>query len=92
MKTSMIEDNRFTQRRLRLRIPKQFQQEPIISRLISDYQVTINIRAAILGANGRDDGWFDLELRGAAAHVQAAMEYINDLGLEVWPDSDQDGW
>jgi hypothetical protein len=28
------------------------------------YGVTVNISAALLGANARDDGWFDLQLRG----------------------------
>lgn len=89
---NMTEQTRFTQRRVRLRIPKHFHQEPIISQLVSTYQVTVNIVAAVLGANANGDGWFDLELRGTSEHVDQAFSYINDLGLEVWRDSDQDGW
>ncbi|MBW4518244.1 MAG: NIL domain-containing protein [Scytolyngbya sp. HA4215-MV1] len=92
MKTAMTQDNRFTQRRVRLQIPKYFHQEPVISRLVSDYHVTVNITAAILGANANGDGWFDLELRGIENHVQEALGYLNDLGLEVWRETDQDGW
>ncbi len=88
----MTEDNRLTQRRVRMRIPKQFHQEPVISQLVSEYQVTVNITAAILGANASGDGWFDLELRGTEDHVLNALGYINDLGLEVWRETDQDGW
>jgi ABC-type methionine transport system ATPase subunit len=88
----MTEDNRLTQRRVRIRIPKQFHQEPVISQLVSEYQVTVNITAAILGANATGDGWFDLELRGTEDHVLNALGYINDLGLEVWRETDQDGW
>lgn len=88
----MTENTRFTQRRVRLRIPKQFHQEPVISQLVSDYQVTVNIVAAVLGANANGDGWFDLELRGTNEHVDQAFNYINDLGLEVWRETDQDGW
>jgi ABC-type methionine transport system ATPase subunit len=88
----MTEDNRLTQRRVRIRIPKQFHQEPVISQLVSEYQVTVNITAAILGANASGDGWFDLELRGTEDHVLNALGYINDLGLEVWRETDQDGW
>ena len=83
---------RFTQRRVRLRIPKHFHQEPVISKLVSDYNVTVNIVAAVLGANANGDGWFDLELRGTDEHVEDALDYVNDLGLEIWRESDQDGW
>lgn len=85
-------DNRLTQKRIRLRIPKQYHQEPIISRLISDYGLTINITAAILGANAIGDGWFDLELQGTQVHLENALIYLNELDLEIWNDSEADGW
>jgi ABC-type methionine transport system ATPase subunit len=88
----MSDNTRFTQRRVRLRIPKHFHQEPVISQLVSEYQVTVNIMAAVLGANANGDGWFDLELRGTNEQVGQALDYVNDLGLEVWRESDQDGW
>lgn len=86
-------DQRITQTRVRLRIPKSYHQEPVISRLVSHYGLTVNITAAILGANARDDGWFDLELRGRVPQINSALTYLNELDLEVWnsPDSD-DGW
>ncbi|MBD2021295.1 NIL domain-containing protein [Leptolyngbya sp. FACHB-36] len=89
---SKAEDDRLTQQRIRVRITKQYHQEPIISHLISHYQLTINITAAILGANANGDGWFDLELRGNQTHIQDALVYLSDLGLEVWEDTDKDGW
>jgi hypothetical protein len=48
-----------------VRIPKRYQQEPVISNLISDHGLTVNISAALLSANAREDGWFDLQLQGA---------------------------
>lgn len=81
-------DNRHVQTRIRLRIPKQYQHEPIISDLISRYGITINITAALLSANAREDGWFDLELRGTIEQVRSALVYLNDLNLEIWHDSD----
>jgi ABC-type methionine transport system ATPase subunit len=92
MKIAMTEHSRLTQRRVRLRIPKQFHQEPVISQLVSNFQVTVNIMAAVLGANANGDGWFDLELRGTHEHVDQAFSYINDLGLETWQETEQDGW
>jgi len=87
-----MNENRLTLKRIQLRIPRQFHHEPIISQLVSLYQITVNITAAILGANANGDGWFDLELRGEESQIQAALMYINDLGLEIWRETDQDGW
>lgn len=86
--------DRHVQTRIRLRIPKQYQQEPIISRLISEHQLTVNIAAALLGANARDDGWFDLELRGTTPQLRSALIYLNDLDLEIWHDAEtaEDNW
>lgn len=86
--------NRPTQTRIRVRIPKEYNDEPIISRLISHYGVTVNIAAALLGANARDDGWFDLELRGTTPQIQSALTYLNEMDLEIWSESntEEDGW
>ncbi|MFE1744219.1 NIL domain-containing protein [Coleofasciculus sp. H7-2] len=92
--TTGQEDNRTTKMRVRIRIPKEYQEEPIISRLVSHHGVTVNIAAALLGANARDDGWFDLELSGSTRQLQSALTYLNELDLELWSksDSEQDGW
>jgi ABC-type methionine transport system ATPase subunit len=92
MKSLLKDDRRLTSLRIRIRISKSYHQEPVISQLVSTYHLTVNITAAILGANANGDGWFDLELRGESAQIQAAIEYINDLGLEIWRETDPDGW
>ncbi|HEY9696616.1 MAG TPA: NIL domain-containing protein [Trichocoleus sp.] len=84
--------DRKTQVRIRLRIPKRYQQEPIISNLISQYGLTVNIAAALLSANAREDGWFDLDLQGTTSHVQSALIYLNDLDLEIWHDTEEESW
>ncbi|WP_448603963.1 NIL domain-containing protein [Thermoleptolyngbya sp.] len=85
--------DRPTQARIRVRIPKQYHQEPVISRLVSKHGLTVNILAALLGANARDDSWFDLELRGPAQNIQSALIDLNDLDLEIWQGGDRpDGW
>jgi hypothetical protein len=88
----MTIDNRLTEKRIRVRIPKDYRQEPVISRLVSDYGLVVNISAAVLGANGVGDGWFDLGLQGTTAKIDNALIYLNDLALEVWSNSDVDGW
>ncbi|XHX76047.1 MAG: NIL domain-containing protein [Stenomitos frigidus ULC029] len=89
------EDLRPAHTRVRLRMPKNYQDEPVISRLISHYGLTVNIAAALLGGNARDDGWFDLDLRGTDQQIHSALLYFNELDLETWHDdtADQcDGW
>ncbi len=73
--------------RIRVKIPKQYHREPVISRLVSDYGLTVNIKAAILGANTPGDGWFDLELHGSSEQIHSGLAYVQELGLEIWFDS-----
>ena len=91
---SLIEANRPTQTRIKICIPKDLHQEPVISRLVSQYGVTVNITAALLSANARDDGWFELELKATGLQLQSALTYLNELDLEIWDQStsEQDGW
>ncbi|MBD2515563.1 NIL domain-containing protein [Nostoc sp. FACHB-973] len=81
-----------TNKRIRLRIPKDYHQEPVISRLVSDYNLTVNITAAILGANAVGDGWFDLELKGTEAQIQSGLAYLHDLELQVWDETKASDW
>ncbi|MCT7968564.1 NIL domain-containing protein [Laspinema sp. D1] len=89
------DDSRPTHLRIRIRIPKEYQEEPIISHLISDYGLTVNLNAALLSANIKNDGWFDLDLRGKQCQIDSAMIYLNDLDVEIWSkstDPDEENW
>ncbi|WP_341527958.1 NIL domain-containing protein [Nostoc sp. UHCC 0302] len=88
----MADDNTLNHKRIRLRIPKDYHQEPVISRLVSDYGLIVNITAAILGANAVGDGWFDLELKGTDSQIQSGLTYLQNLELEVWDDTKKDDW
>ncbi|MEH2069231.1 MAG: NIL domain-containing protein [Nostoc sp.] len=88
----MAIDDTLNHKRIRVRIPKNYHQEPVISRLISDYGLIVNITAAILGANAIGDGWFDLELKGTQAQIQSGLTYLHDLELEVWDDTKTSDW
>lgn len=88
----MTTDNILTNKRIRLRIPKDYHQEPVISRLVSEYGLTVNITAAILGANAVGDGWFDLDLQGTDAQIHSGLNYLQELELEVWDESKVGDW
>jgi ABC-type methionine transport system ATPase subunit len=80
--------------RIRIQIPKQYRQQPIISELAQRYGVKVNIVAAILGANAEGDGWFDLVLSGSPQEVDSALIYLSELDVRVWQESstEPDGW
>lgn len=70
---------------IRTRIPKIYQKQPIISRLISRYDLTVNIAAALLGNYHRNCGWFDLELLlGSPQNVEACLAYLQALNIDVF--------
>lgn len=69
---------------IRIRIPKSYHRQPIISRLISRYSLTVNIAAALLAPKAQDDGWFDLELQGNPQQIQKGLAYLQGLDVEVF--------
>ncbi len=92
MSIGIVENQRLTQQLIRVRIPKDHHQDPVISRLVSQFHLTINITAAVLGGNAKGDGWFALELRGTHANIQSALTYLRELDLEIWDEAETDGW
>ncbi len=82
----MSQHQSLANKRIRVRIPEQHHQEPVISKLVSDYHLTINIKAAMLGSNGKGDGWFDLDLQGSNQDIETAINYLKTLKLELWLD------
>ena len=76
--------------RLKILISEKFDNEPVLSRLILDYGLTVNIT----GANFRQDrsnGWFDLELRGGVLQLQKALAYLQQLDLKILGKANPDG-
>lgn len=85
-------ETRHVEERIRLRIPKEYQQEPIISKLVSDFGLKVNINAAILGGNGQADGWFELRITGQQQTIASAVLYINKMGIETWIGDNIEGY
>ncbi|MFM6754479.1 MAG: NIL domain-containing protein [Dolichospermum sp.] len=88
----MNSENPLINKRIRVRISQDHHQEPVISRLVSEYSLTVNIKAAILGQNGKGDGWFDLELRGTEAQIQNGLNYLQELKLRIWDENSISDW
>ncbi len=82
----MTIDTRPVTRDFKIRIPEDLHSEPVISQLISQYGITVNIVSANLGVNA-GSGWFHLSFKGTQAQIQTAIAYLNDLDIEIWEDN-----
>lgn len=88
---SMVKDSQVTITRVRTRIPKTLQREPVISILVSEYGLRVTITAALLGVNGKEDGWFDLHLQGNQNQLDRGIHYLTSLNIEVWLEGESEG-
>ena len=79
-------------KRIRIRIPRDYHKESVISKLVSENGLVVNIRAAILGGNAVGDGWFDLELQGTNEQIDNGLSYLRSLNLEIWDDNQLADW
>ncbi len=68
--------------RLRLMFPANLVQEPIVYRLVKDFDLVINIRRADVKA---DHGWVVLELDGDEAALERGLRWLKDKGVQVDP-------
>lgn len=66
-----------------IKVPQHYNRQPIVSRLISRYDLTINIAAALLETHTEDDGWFNLEIQGISQQVEAGVAYLKELNIEI---------
>ncbi|MFB2771195.1 NIL domain-containing protein [Pelatocladus sp. BLCC-F211] len=91
-KTSKHNTN--TQIRLRLYIPQCYQNQPIISQLISKYGLVVNITGASLEKNAGKEGCFDVQLKGDISQISSGLSYLASLNLKIIgkPNADGDSW
>ena len=88
----MNNQNTLINKRIRVRITQNHHQQPVISRLVSEYGLTVNIKAAILGQNAVGDGWFELDLQGRETQIQNGLNYLQELKLQIWDENTISDW
>lgn len=64
-----------------LYFPKSETDQPIVYRLVKDYSLEINIFRAKV--TPQEYGYLVLDMTGKESDIQAAMTYIESLGVEV---------
>ncbi len=69
-------------RRVRLTFPSHLIQEPILYRLVKDYDIVINIRRADVKA---DYGWVMLEMEAAEGTLERGVAWLRERGVQVDP-------
>ncbi|WP_118168337.1 NIL domain-containing protein [Nostoc sphaeroides] len=67
----------------RILVPQRYHRQPVISRLVSRYGLTVNIKAASLTSDSDSDGWFDLDLSGNPQKLTNSLSYLQGLGVNL---------
>ncbi len=68
--------------RVRLTFPSNLIQEPIVYRLVKDFDIVINIRRAEVKA---DYGWVALEMEADEGTLQRGVAWLKERGVQVDP-------
>ena len=66
--------------RVRLTFPEHLITEPVIARMVREHDVMPNIRRAKVEEKV---GWIVCELAGDRGAVEAAIQWLRDVGVEV---------
>ena len=69
-------------KRVRFTFPPKLIQEPIIYRLVKDFDIVVNIRRAEVKA---DHGWVVLELDGEEERLERGITWLKAQGVQVDP-------
>jgi ABC-type methionine transport system ATPase subunit len=66
--------------RVKLTFPEALVREPILGRMVQEFDVVPNIRRADVGET---DGWIICELDGDGAAVERAVAWLQSSGVRV---------
>jgi ABC-type methionine transport system ATPase subunit len=66
--------------RVKLTFPEHLIKQPIIARLVREFDIMPNIRQAKIEETV---GWVVCELGGEDSHIDRAIDWLRDLGVEV---------
>lgn len=65
---------------LHLGYPASLVGQPILHRLIRQFDLTINLRSAQLGI---DEGWIEIQATGSPQELERAIRWLTAEGLRV---------
>ena len=68
-------------KRIVFNYPQKLIDQPVISRLIKDYDLEVNIMRARI--TPKEEGRLVLEITGKKADIDAGFKYLSEIGVEV---------
>jgi ABC-type methionine transport system ATPase subunit len=74
------QDEPHVSRILHLIYPASLVGEPILHRLIRQFDLTFNLRSAQLGI---DEGWIEIQATGSSQELERAIRWLTAEGLQV---------
>jgi len=69
-------------RRVKLTYPSSLQDQPVLYRLIKDFDLATNIRRASVGAA---EAWLIVDIEGETSAIDKALGWAAEQGLVVSP-------
>ncbi len=79
----MTVEAKIVNRRVVLKFPHRLIEEPIVCRLVRDYDLDVNILKAKI--TPREEGLLVLELTGAERAFDEGIAYMKNLGMDIQP-------
>jgi len=70
-------------KRIVLNYPSRLVDQPVISKLVKDYDLIVNIMRARI--TPKEEGRLVLELTGKRAGMEAGFKYLSEIGVKVQP-------
>ena len=70
-------------KRIVLHFPHKLVEQPIVYKLVKDYNLEFNILKAFV--NPQEEGLLVLELKGEDKDFNCGLEYLKSLGVEIQP-------
>ncbi len=70
-------------KRVVLNYPPHVVEQPVISKLVKDFDLTVNILRAHV--TPKEEGRLVLEITGNRKSMEAGLNYIKELGVDVQP-------
>jgi len=79
----MAGEVQLTTRKIVMKFPHQLIEQPIVSNLVKHYDLEVNIMKAKI--TPREEGLMILELRGEPADYEKGVKYLDELGVNIQP-------
>jgi L-aspartate semialdehyde sulfurtransferase ferredoxin len=70
-------------KRIVLNYPSHLVDQPVISNLVKDYDLIVNISRARI--TPREEGRLVLEITGKKSGIEAGFKYLHEIGVRVQP-------